>query len=66
MTFTVLDRPRCENVSTEGILQIGSDADLTIVDPDAEWTLDCATLQSKTTATPFDRETFQGRVTYTI
>lgn len=50
----------------KGSLQIGTDADLTLVDPDAEWTLDRADLHSKNTVTPFDGERFVGRATATV
>ncbi|MFC3958298.1 allantoinase AllB [Halovivax cerinus] len=51
----------------KGSLQIGTDADLTIVDPDEEWTLaDRSTLHSKGTVTPFEGETFVGRAVTTI
>jgi dihydroorotase/allantoinase len=51
----------------KGSLQIGTDADLTIFDPDREWTLeDRHTLHSKNTVTPFEGESFTGKVTGTI
>ncbi|WP_114576474.1 allantoinase AllB [Saliphagus sp. LR7] len=50
----------------KGSLQIGTDADLTLVDPDVEWTLDRADLHSKNTVTPFDGEEFVGRATATV
>lgn len=51
---------------TKGSLQVGTDADITVVDPDREWTFDGDDLRSKGTVTPFDGETFQGAVTTTI
>lgn len=50
----------------KGSLQIGSDADFTIVDFDEEWTLDYEDLHSKSKVTPYDGETFTGRVESTI
>jgi len=51
---------------TKGSLMIGTDADITVVDPDREWTFDRSTLHSKGTVTPFDGERFHGAVTTTI
>jgi allantoinase len=51
----------------KGSLQVGTDADFTIFDPDREWTLeDRHTLHSKNTVTPFEGETFTGKVTKTV
>lgn len=50
----------------KGSLQVGTDADLTLVDPDRKWTLDRADLHSKNTVTPFDGEDFVGRATTTV
>lgn len=50
----------------KGSLLVGTDADFTVVDPDAEWTLDRTDLYSKSTATIWDGETFTGAVTATI
>ena len=51
----------------KGSLQVGTDADLTIVDPDLEWTLeDSQRLHSKTRVTPFEGETFTGKAVTTI
>lgn len=51
---------------TKGSLQVGTDADITVVDPDREWTFDRTTLRSKGTVTPFDGERFRGAVTMTV
>ncbi|MHC3437942.1 allantoinase AllB [Natrialbaceae archaeon A-gly3] len=51
----------------KGSLQVGTDADLTIVDPDLEWTLeDRHDLHSKNCVTPFEGESFVGKATTTI
>ncbi len=51
----------------KGSLQVGTDADITIVDPDRTWTLeDATTLHSKSCVTPFEGETFTGKAVTTI
>ncbi|PSQ18741.1 allantoinase [Halobacteriales archaeon QS_8_69_26] len=51
----------------KGSLQVGTDADFTLFDPDREWTLeDRHTLHSKNTVTPFEGESFTGKVTGTV
>ena len=48
----------------KGLLRAGYDADLTIVDPDEEWTVDSSQFYSKGKATPFEGRTLTGRVKY--
>lgn len=51
----------------KGSLQVGTHADLTIVDPHEEWTLtDRNELHSKDPVTPFVGERFQGRAHTTV
>jgi dihydroorotase/allantoinase len=51
----------------KGSLQVGTDADLTLFDPDREWTFDDRhTLHSRNTVTPFEGESFTGAVTKTF
>ena len=51
----------------KGSLKVGTDADFTVVDLDHDWTLeDRHTLHSKNTVTPFEGESFTGKVTKTV
>lgn len=50
----------------KGSLRVGTDADLTVVDPDTGWTLDRDRLHSRSTTTPWDGESFVGAVETTI
>jgi dihydroorotase len=49
-----------------GRLQVGGAADLTLFDPNQEWTYRAAEGRSKSRNTPFDGRTFRGAVTATI
>ena len=51
---------------SKGVLRVGSDADLTVFDPEAHWTLSPKDLQYKNLHTPYIGMSFQGRVAMTI
>ena len=48
----------------KGLLKAGYDADLTMLDPDEEWTVDSSKFYSKGKATPFEGRTVTGKVKY--
>ncbi|MEM9913612.1 MAG: dihydroorotase [Planctomycetota bacterium] len=50
----------------KGTLAPGSDADVTLIDPDAEWTIDINQFASKARNCPFDGWTVRGRAVGTI
>ena len=50
----------------KGVLKAGWDADITIVDPKAEWTVDVNKFSSKSKNSPFHGFTLKGKVLYTI
>jgi len=59
-------RPDLGALPQKGSLQVGTDADFTVVDPNAEWVLDRDSLHSKSKSTPFDGERFVGKPTMTV
>ena len=50
----------------KGHMSLGADADLTIFDPDEEWTVDPEQFASRARNTPFAGRRVKGRVKYTI
>jgi allantoinase len=50
----------------KGALLVGSDADLTVVDLDATWTLDASMLKTRWPVSPFLGKQFRGRVEMTV
>ena len=50
----------------KGMLAVGADADVTIIDPKAEWIVDAAQFRSKARNTPFDGWKLKGRAELTI
>jgi len=49
-----------------GHLSVGAQADIVLVDPSAEWTVDAAQFQSKSRNTPFDGRRVVGQVVRTL
>jgi dihydroorotase len=49
-----------------GTLKVGSRADVTLIDPEAEWTIDVEQMCSKSRNTPFDGWAVRGRATTTV
>ena len=63
MTYTPASILR---LSSKGRLSLGSDADITIFDPEEVWTIDPEQFASKARNTPFAGRKVKGRVKYTI
>lgn len=54
------------HLSSKGRLSLGSDADITIFDPEEVWTIDPEQFASKARNTPFAGREVKGKVKYTI
>ena len=63
MTYTPASILR---LSSKGRLSLGSDADITIFDPEEVWTIDPEQFASKARNTPFAGRQVKGKVKYTI
>ena len=53
-------------LENRGSLALGKEADVVIIDPDAEYTIDACTFVSKSKNTPFHGRKVNGKVRYTI
>ncbi len=62
--FTV-NRARLLQIAA-GTLSVGRPADVTLIDPDLEWTVDASTFESLSCNTPFDGWKLKGRAVRTI
>jgi dihydroorotase len=49
-----------------GTLSVGRAADVTLIDPALEWTVDASTFQSMSRNTPFDGWKLKGRAVRTV
>lgn len=45
-----------------GVIEIGQEADIAVIDPDAPWIIDRTKMEATADNTPFDRQGAQGRV----
>ena len=66
---SLIDRMACAPARIMGLecgLQTGSAADMTIIDPLKEWTLDARNLKSKSRNTPFDGWRLKGKAVITM
>ena len=57
---------RIVGLTNKGEISEGKDADITIIDPDKEWTFTAKDIASKSKNTPFIGRKLKGTVEYTI
>ena len=57
---------RIIGLKSKGVVQEGYDADITIIDPNKEWTLNKEDIVSKSKNTPFIGRKFKGAVSVTV
>jgi dihydroorotase len=57
---------RILGLSGKGVLEAGADADVTLIDPKATWTVDSSRFKSKGRATPFEGMRLTGRAAHVI
>ena len=49
-----------------GVLEVGADADITVIDPNKEWTVKGNELYTKSLFTPYEGITLKGKAVLTI
>lgn len=54
------------NIKDQGNIQIGSKANLTVIDPDLEWVVDSSKFKSKCKITPFEGIKLKGKAIATV
>ena len=57
---------RVLGLRSKGRLVRGADADLTLIDPKAKWTVDSSTFKSRSRSTPFEGMRMTGRAAHVI
>ena len=66
VTLCATNPARVFNLEDRGTLRRNAWGDVTILDPDFEWTFDVSHSRSKSRNTPFDKKTFKGATVATI
>ena len=68
IALMTIEPARLLGLDSEGIgrLQVGGPADLTVIDPTCEWTIDAAEFASKARNCPFDGRQVSGRAVLTL
>lgn len=57
---------RILNLETQGSIEVGRKANLTVIDLDKEWVVDASKFKSKCRISPFDKFTLKGKAIMTI